>query len=297
MKILITGSTGFIGSWLVRRLMLDHELYCVTRKEGSLPAHQQVHAIEQDLAELLDTNRLPASIDAIIHLAQSRHYRRFPERAQDIFQVNTASTARLLDYGREAKVKTFLLASSGGVCGYQPRPIVETDPPAPLNFYLASKYAAECLVNAYADHFTAVTLRYFFVYGEGQRDMFMPSLVGRILDGTPVIIAGKTGVTMNPVHVSDVVEATARALHLQRSDTINVAGPDVVSVFEVAAMIGQLVGKAPVYAHEPDKGPLAMVASIEKMKLALGVSPRVSLKEGLNRLVRDIVGGGARKPS
>jgi len=297
MKILITGSTGFIGSWLVRRLMLDHELYCVTRKEGSLPAHQQVHAIEQDLAELLDTNRLPASIDAIIHLAQSRHYRRFPERAQDIFQVNTASTARLLDYGREAKVKTFLLASSGGVCGYQPRPIVETDPPAPLNFYLASKYAAECLVNAYADHFTAVTLRYFFVYGEGQRDMFMPSLVGRILDGTPVIIAGKTGVTMNPVHVSDVVEATARALHLQRSDTINVAGPDVVSVFEVAAMIGQLAGKAPVYAHEPDKGPLAMVASIEKMKLALGVSPRVSLKEGLNRLVRDIVGGGARKPS
>jgi nucleoside-diphosphate-sugar epimerase len=62
-------------------------------------------------------------------------------------------------------------------------------------------------------------------------------------------------------------------------------------------MIGQLVGKAPVYAHEPDKGPLAMVASIEKMKLALGVSPRVSLKEGLDRLVRDIVGGGARAPS
>lgn len=297
MNILLTGASGFIGRWLVQRLVTEHELFCLTRNESALPPHPNVHPVCQDLAAPIDTARLPSAVDAIIHLAQSRHYRRFPEQAQDIFQVNTASTARLLDYGREAKVKTFLLASSGGVCGYQPRPIVETDPPAPLNFYLASKYAAECLVNAYADHCAAVTLRYFFVYGEGQRDMFMPSLVGRILDGTPVIIAGKTGVTMNPVHVSDVVEATARALHLQRSDTINVAGPDVVSVFEVAAMIGQLAGKAPVYAHEPDKGPLAMVASIEKMKLALGVSPRVSLKEGLNRLVRDIVGGGARKPS
>jgi nucleoside-diphosphate-sugar epimerase len=294
MNILLTGASGFIGRWLVKRLVAEHELFCLTRNESALLPHPNVHPVCQDLAAPIDTARLPSSVDAIIHLAQSRHYRRFPEQARDIFQVNTASTARLLDYGREAKIKTFLLASSGGVCGYQPRPIVETDPPAPLNFYLASKYAAECLVNAYADRFAAVTLRYFFVYGEGQRDMFMPSLVGRVLDGTPVIVAGKTGVTVNPIHVSDAVEATVRALHLQRSDTINVAGPDVMSVFEVAAMIGQLAGKAPVYTHEPDKGPLAMVANIEKMKLTLGISPRVSLKEGLDRLVQDIVGGGAR---
>ncbi|MGH9786837.1 MAG: NAD-dependent epimerase/dehydratase family protein, partial [Terriglobia bacterium] len=46
MNILVTGATGFIGSWLVKRLMSDHALYCLTRKAGPLPVHPQVHAIE-----------------------------------------------------------------------------------------------------------------------------------------------------------------------------------------------------------------------------------------------------------
>ncbi|MBI4401213.1 MAG: NAD(P)-dependent oxidoreductase [Nitrospirae bacterium] len=297
MKIVLTGATGFIGSWLVRRLLPDHELFCLTRNGGALPQHAQVHAVAGDLAGSIDPARLPASADAIIHLAQSRQFRKFPDHARDVFKVNTEATLQLLEYGRQAKVKTFLFASSGGVCGYQPRPISETDSPEIINFYLASKYAAECLVNAYGDYFATVTLRYFFVYGEGQRDMFMPSLVGRVLQGTPVTIAGKTGVTMNPVHVSDAVEATVRALDVQRQETINVAGPDITTVLELAELIGRLTGRKPVYRFEPDKGPMAMVANIEKMKLKLGVSPKVSIQEGLTRLVHDLLGKGKEKTS
>jgi nucleoside-diphosphate-sugar epimerase len=53
-------------------------------------------------------------------------------------------------------------------------------------------------------------------------------------------------------------------------------------------MIGQLIGKTPVYTREPDKGSLAMVANIEKMKLKLGVTPTVSIKEGVHRLVNEL---------
>jgi len=260
----------------------------LTRTAGILPVHPQVHAVELDLADTFDASRLPASMDAIIHLAQSRHFRKFPDYAKDIFQVNTQSTLQLLDYGRQAKIKVFVCASSGGVCGYQPRPIVETDPPELLNFYLASKYAAECLVNAYNDYFATVNLRYFFVYGESQRDMFMPSLVLRVLHGTPVIIAGKTGVTMNPIHVSDAVEATIRALQVVRQETFNVAGAETTTILDLAELIGTMTGNKPVYTFEPEKGAMAMVANIEKMKLKLGVSPKVSLKEGLDRLVQDL---------
>jgi UDP-glucose 4-epimerase len=296
MNILVTGTTGFIGSWLVKRLMSDHALYCLTRTSGLLPVHPQVHAVELDLADTFDAGRLPASMDAIIHLAQSRHFRKFPDYAKDIFQVNTQSTLQLLDYGRQAKIKVFVCASSGGVCGYQPRPIVETDPPELLNFYLASKYAAECLVNTYNDYFATVNLRYFFVYGESQRDMFMPSLVLRVLHGTPVIIAGKSGVTMNPIHVSDAVEATIRALQVVRQETFNVAGAESTTILDLAELIGAMTGTKPVYAFEPEKGPMAMVANIEKMKLKLGVSPKVSLKEGLDRLVKDLTSEGKGSP-
>ena len=297
MKILVTGAAGFIGSRLVRRLVPDHEVYCLVREEGTVPVRPHVHPVVQDLAAPLQTSRLPESMDGIIHLAQSRHFRKFPEQAKDIFAINTASTAQLLEYGRQAKVRFFLFASSGGVCGYQPRPIVETDPPQPNNFYLASKYAAECLVNAYVEYFATVTLRYFFVYGEGQRDMFMPGLVERVLKGNPVIVFGKTGVTMNPIHVSDAVEATVRALELQRQETINVAGAETTTVLELAELIGQLTGKKPFYSFEPDKGPMAMVANIEKMKLKLGVSPKVSIKEGLDRLVNELVNRSKEKTS
>ena len=295
MRLLITGATGFVGSRLVRKLMSDHELFCVTQRDGALPHHAHVHAIAQNLADPIDPSRLPASMDAIIHLAQSRQFRRFPDQAGDIFAVNTASTAQLLDYGRQAKIRAFLLASSGGVCGYLPRPIVETDPPQPNNFYLASKYAAECLVNAYCDYFATVTLRYFFVYGEGQRDMFMPGLVERVLKGEPVIIFGKTGVTMNPIHVSDAVEATIRAVALERQETFNVAGSETTTVLELAELVGQLTGKKPVYSYQPEKGQMAMVGNIEKMKLKLGVTPRTSIKEGLTRLVNDLLGRDKEK--
>ena len=296
MNILVTGATGFIGGCLVKRLLSDHVLYCLTRKAGLLPVHPQVHPIELDLADAVDVSRLPASMDAIIHLAQSRHFRRFPEHAKDIFQVNTQSTLQLLDYGRQAKIKVFVCASSGGVCGYQPRPIIETDPPELMNFYLASKYAAECLVNAYSDYFATVNLRYFFVFGEGQRDMFMPGLVLRVLHGTPVTIAGKTGVTMNPIHVSDAVEATIRALEVVRQETFNVAGAEATTILDLAELIGSVTGSKPVYSFEPEKGPMAMVANIEKMKLKLGVCPKVSLKEGLDRLVQDLTREGKGAP-
>jgi nucleoside-diphosphate-sugar epimerase len=292
MRILVTGGAGFVGGALVRRLMPEHELFCLVRKDGVLPDHPHVHSILQDLAAPLVADRLPATVDAVVHLAQSRQFRKFPEQAQDIFKVNVDSTAQLLDYGRRAKARTFIFASSGGVCGYQPKPIVETDFPEPNNFYLASKYASECLVNAYSDHFAAVVLRYFFVYGEGQRGMFMPGLVERVLKGEPVLLSGKTGITMNPIYVADAVEATVRALGLTRQETVNVAGAEITTILELAGLIGAITGRTPVYKHEPEKGPMKMVASIEKMKLKLGVAPTVSLKDGLARLVRDLTGAG-----
>jgi len=297
MNIVLTGATGFIGRALAQRLLPDHDVFCLTRQAGTLPAHPRLHAISQDLSQPLDSAHLPQSADVVIHLAQSRHFRTFPEQARDVFKVNTEFTQQLLDYGRQAKIRTFLLASSGGVCGYLPRPILETDPPAPSNFYLASKYAAECLVNAYGELFATINLRYFFVYGEGQRGMFMPSLVERVLQGSVVTVSGKTGVTMNPIHVADAVEATIHALELQRPETINVGGAETTTIVDLAELIGRLTGKKPVYRYETDKGQLAMVGNIERMKLKLGVTPKVSLEEGIGGLVKDILSGRKGTPS
>ena len=70
------------------------------------------HLISCDLSSSSDFKKLPKNIDAIIHLAQSRHYRKFPEKALDVFNINISSTAHLLDYALTNNVKYFFILIS-----------------------------------------------------------------------------------------------------------------------------------------------------------------------------------------
>lgn len=303
MKVLVTGATGFMGRWVIRQLLPAHDVICLSRMFDGLPNDSRLSRIRLDLSTPLDEAKLPESVDAIVHLAQSRHFREFPSEAHDIFSVNTQRTFELLEYGRRAKIHRFVFASSGGVCGFRTQPIRETDPPNPGNFYLSSKYAGECLVNAYRDFFVVANLRYFFVYGEGQRGMFVPGLVQRVLEGRPVSLAGESGLWINPIHVADAAEATVRALDLVSSDTINIGGSEIASIRSLAELIGRLTDVPPIYRYETPTAqtgqwieashhrkfdPPSMVAEIDKMRETLRFNPEMSLEAGVARLVQDL---------
>src|SRR5262249_48165624 len=148
-------------------------------------------SIQWDLTLPFEMRDWPANIDAVIHLAQSRQYREFPDGAGNMFGVNLEATARLLEYARRAASRHFILASTGTV--YEPfdRPLNENPPLRPNSYYGATKAAAELLVGAYERFFPGVALRIFSPYGSGQRDRMIPNLVARMqrneavrLDGT-----------------------------------------------------------------------------------------------------------------
>lgn len=290
MEILITGANGFIGSALCRQLYLEHRLFCVFRSPDRVVHYPGGSAIVQDLAEDLDLSRFPSRIDLVIHLAQSRDFRYFPEKASEIFRVNDTATLQLLEYGRQAGARSFVYASSGGVCGYKKGVVVESDPPNPVSFYLTSKYISECLVRSYSGYFSTIILRYFFVHGEGQSpDMLIPSLIHRIQTGQEVVIHGRTGIRINPIYVEDAARATARALDLTGHEVIHVAGKEAVSLLELSEMIGTLVGRAPIHRHEDDFGGMHLVGGIEKMRTKLAFEPAVGLMEGLSKTVQSIL--------
>ena len=86
MKILLTGATGYIGSHLAEAICGKHEIYglCRGKPEGETP-------FEPVLCDLTDdgfVKALPRGVDTICHFAQSRHYRHFPEKAGDMFNVS-----------------------------------------------------------------------------------------------------------------------------------------------------------------------------------------------------------------
>lgn len=282
MKILITGATGFIGSQLARTLQSRHEIFALARKQPPPDSPTQMQWIEQDLTQPLDYSRLPNRVDAVIHLAQSKFYRQFPERAQDIFAVNIQSTFQLLEYARQAGAECFIFASTGGIYGYSYEKFVETDPVNPLNFYLSSKYSAELLIANYQPFFRTIVFRFFFVYGPGQRGMLIPNLLGKVQRGEPVVIEGNPGLRINPIYVEDAVQVFEPALGLSTSTLFNVAGNEVVTLTDLIELMEEVSGKEASIEHTAANPGGDLIGDNRRMKEVLGIHPQISLLAGLN---------------
>jgi nucleoside-diphosphate-sugar epimerase len=282
--VVVTGATGFLGSALLPLLAAHGDVVALHRPSVQPPPHPGVRWLAQDLAAPLGGN-LPATADAVVHLAQSRLYREFPEQAIDVYAVNTAMTVQLLDYARRAGAGAFVYASSGAVYASGPAPVTEGDTPRPGNFYAASKLAGELATEQYRGLLRAHVLRFFFIYGPGQRNMFIPGVLARVREGQEVTLAGPDGIHVNPVYVDDAAAAVAATLDLDESTTLNVAGPDVVSVRDIAEIGGRLLGREPAFATgdpQPD-----LVATIDRLR-AVGAAPTVSVQEGLRRTVEEV---------
>lgn len=283
MRILLTGATGFIGSRLLPLLAERHEVVAIARQAPSEAGSAEW--VEQDLGEPLDESRFPDRVDAVIHLAQSRHYREFPERAEDILAVNVESTFRLLEYARRVGAERFVFASTGGVYGYGYEKLVETDPVLPIDFYLTSKYIAESLIGNYRQFFRTVVFRFFFVYGPGQRGMLIPSLLDRVRSGETVTVTGDPGLRINPIYVDDALRVFEPALALDRSDVFNVAGDETIAVGELVARIGQILRVEARVEHVPATYEGDLIGDNARMKDVLGIHPQTLLEQGLAQLV------------
>jgi nucleoside-diphosphate-sugar epimerase len=288
MRVLVTGANGFVGRRLLEMNEGGRQIVALARARGlDFPA---VDWVDHDLTAPLAAARLPEHVDAVVHLAQSRRYREFPEGAPDVFAVNTRSTFELLEYARRAGARSFVYASTGGVYAPRGRPLVETDPVEPSSFYFGSKYAGELLVRSYGEFFSTVILRPFAVYGPGQERMLVPTLVERVTSGDVVTVQGDPGLRINPIYVDDAVRAVESALGFSGSGVFNVAGDEAVTVTELVELIGDVAGVRAVVEHvDGESGEL--VGDNARMRETLGVVPRVSLREGLSRTV------GSRLPA
>jgi len=284
-RILITGAAGFIGSRLLRVLQTQYEVFGLVRKLPAKDCLGGVHWIEQDLAEPFDYSRFPERVDVIIHLAQSRSYKQFPEGAKDIFHVNIKSTFNLLEYGRHVGAECFMLASTGGVYGHSYERFAETDPVSPLDFYLTSKFASELLIANYRKFFRTVVFRFFFVYGPGQKGMLVPRLMEKVKKSETILVEGNPGVRINPIFVEDAVRVFEAGLHLATSDLFNVAGDEVVTITELVRLIGEVVGKEPVIDYKDVKTEGNLVGDNRRMKEMLGVFPRTRMRDGLRLML------------
>ncbi len=281
---LVTGAAGLLGQAVVGQLAdAGVEVHALVRSAAQA-FRDDVEFHEADFTQPLSQKALPARVDSIFHLAQAREFRDFPASAVPVFAINVATTAFLLDYAARVGVTAFVYASSGGVYRANAGTALTEDSPlqspAELGYYLATKVASEAFVGSYSVHFTTSVLRYFFIYGPGQaRSMLIPRLYDRVRNGEPLALSGADGMRINPVHVSDAATATVAAANLQAHTTVNIAGPQIISLREIGELFGKDCGRKPVFEHAAGSAS-DLIASTARMSEVLW-APAIALAEAL----------------
>lgn len=285
MKVLVTGATGFVGRHVVQRLTRDHDVIALVRPSGQVDARPGVIAV--DLAAPDFSDALPSRVDAIVHLAQGSG--RFPDAALLLHDVNVGSTVRLADYGRRVGIRAFVFASTGSVYARSAEPLLETGPISPTGYYAASKWAAELLLEPYRSSMSVIVLRLFVPYGPGQTGRMVPSIVSAVLEGRPVTVVNGGQPRVNPVYVDDVAEVIARCLSHSAPGVMNVAGPRVLSVAEIADIAGVLSGRSPIFDQRTEAEHWNLIADTGRCRAFMGAFGWMDPTEGIRRLIE----GGA----
>jgi dihydroflavonol-4-reductase len=235
MRLLITGSTGFIGGHLIRRLAeTAHELRCLVRDPQGRPARaiacRGADVVAGDVTDAASVRRAVAGCDAVVHLANVYS---FWERDPRVFDaVNVAGTAIVMQAALDAGVSQLVHLST-----------VEALESAPRDTrYGRTKYAGEQHAWAAARRgLPLVVLAPGAVLGRGDRKptgRYIRDVARRRL---PFTLCTETVLTL--VHVRDVVEAIARAL--ERPEAVGkryVVGVHQVSIGEMNRMVSEIAG-------------------------------------------------------
>ena len=288
-KILITGVTGLVGSHLLDILleMDEYEIFICCRNDKYESQNNKIKAIKIDFSADWDIDILPQDLFAIVHLSQAENFRDFPNKASEVFYINTLSTLKLIDFASKNKVAHFIYASSGGVYGNDGIFIEDQEAAykKEMGFYIGTKYCSEVILKNYFDELNVKIIRFFFVYGNNQkRMMLIPRLIDRVKNEEPISLQGTSGMSINPVHASDAAKAIIACLKIPESSIINVGGPQVLTLKDVGEIIGEALNKKPRFMIDENTDSPILVGEITKMT-ALIQEPLVSFKEGIKTMI------------
>lgn len=296
----VIGGAGFIGSALVRHLAAQGPVRVLddlaTGKAENIEGVADVDFVEADLLDEQALTRVLDGAGVVYHLAclGVRHSIHQPYRNHE---VNAEGTLRILETARHQGVDRVVYCSTSEVYGTAERvPMDENHPTWPHTVYGGSKLAGEAYTRAY--HVTyglpTVVLRPFNSFGprshhEGDSGEVIPKFVLRAMNGLPPIIFGDGEQTRDFTFVEDSARGIAAAGTAEKAvgATINVGSGHEITVNELARLVAEVTGKdvAPEYHDSRPGDVLRLYSDSRAARELLGWEPRVSLREGLEKLV------------
>ena len=307
MKILLTGCAGFIGAKVSEMLLnrgvqvigIDNlnDYYSPKLKNFRL---QQLTQLNKDFiffnADIEDNEFLTNlfkdnKFDAVYNLAARAGVRASLDTPDIYMKTNALGTLNLLECMRKYSVKKFILTSTSSLYAGQKMPFVEDLPVnEPISPYAASKKAAEMLCYTY-HHLYKIDvsiLRCFTVYGpNGRPDMSPDKFMKCILHKKPLPLNGDGTQSRDFTFVDDIAEGIILAQKNLGYEVINLGNENPHTINEMIALLEEFSGKKAIIETHPfnNSDMMHTCANTDKAKKLLGWQPKISLRNGLQKMV------------
>jgi UDP-glucose 4-epimerase len=304
--VLVTGGAGFIGSNLVRALLVRGDAVRVldnfsTGNRANL-AGLDVEVVEGELRSYERVHNAVRGTEIVFHLGALGSVPRSVQDPLTSGAVNVEGTLNVLLAARDEGIRRVVFASSSSIYGNQAElPLRESMAPDPISPYGVAKLAAEryCVSFSRVYHsFETVVLRYFNVFGPrqdptSQYAAVVPLFITAIGKGEPVTIFDDGGQSRDFTYIDNVVAANLLAAEAEgvSGRIFNISAGVPATVNELAETIGRLLGKPVERGYLPPRpGDLRdSWADVSEARAVLGYEPSVSLEDGLRRTIESLV--------
>lgn len=297
MKVFITGGTGFLGKYVVKELRARGHRVMILSRNGDKGRHEKgAEFLKGSMSDVRKWEKKLKAFkpDAAIHLA----WEGLPSQDFDVSMGNLIGGLNCIRALGTAGCKTIVIAGSDQEYGHTGKKAKETDLTKPYNLLFSTKVALYWLGSKIAEQagMNLVWARMFFIYGAGQRSgALIPYLVNSLrVGGKPEI--------RNPYGANDFVyiEDVARALVMlatrkpkSKNEIYNVGSgkltPTATIINNVYAFFKQ---PKPVFPKQDPKRPAmwkGCYADISKIKKDYGWKPKMSLENGIKKMVGELM--------
>jgi UDP-glucose 4-epimerase len=302
-KVLVTGGGGFIGSAMVLHLLNKgfrvKAFDLAFQVKSTLPDEVEIYK-----GSILDVNALINAIkgcDYVVHLAAMLGVQRTDAKRLECLNINIQGTINVLEACVKDNIKKLLFTSSSEVYGDQLKiPISEDNPTNPKSIYALSKLTGEEYIKAYHQRYGLdyTIVRFFNVYGPGQVGEFViPRFVKKVMDNESPQVYGSGKQVRAFCYVDDAVRGAVLALLNEQSNSqiFNIGNEtEPISMKELAKKVINLEKREiklnfiPMKHSDRDekRDIRRRIPDISKARQTLGYKPKVSLNDGLLRIIK-----------